>query len=304
MGQNVPNWYVQQYNQNIQALVQQKVSRLRMACTTGNYTGSGGSPVDQIGVYEMQDVGTRFEPMPRIDPPTDRRWIYPIDADLPVMIDKFDKLRLLTDPQSAYVQGNVRAANRKIDDRVLPAFFASAATGVNGGTPTAFGATGISGQVIGVNTGGTASGMNVAKLEAGRNLFVKNEVDLEEETLWVCYTGDEDQDLRNELQIISLDYNEKPVFNDKGLLLSWRGFNFIHSERPAISTNQTDDQSGSSHAVPMWVRSGMHVGIWDDIKTDISQRNDIRGLPWQAYTTLSVNATRLEEKKVAKIWCR
>jgi hypothetical protein len=94
------------------------------------------------------------------------------------------------------------------------------------------------------------------------------------------------------------------VFNDKGLIMSWRGFNFIHSERPSLTTTATDDAAGQSKAIPMWVKSGMYLGIWNDIKTNISQRNDLRGEPWQAYTKMSANATRLEEKKVVKIWCR
>jgi hypothetical protein len=301
MSVNIPTWYVQQYNQNIQQLVQQKVSRLRATCLTGTHVGTSASPVDQVGVIEMQDVTTRFEPMPRVDAPTDRRWVAPFDADLPQPIDTFDKLRLLTDPQSIYVTNAVAAANRKFDDRILTAFFAAAQTGVTGGTSTAFDTTN---QVVGVNTGGTASNMNVAKLEAGRKILLANEVNLEEEAIYVAITATEDQSLRNEIQVISMDFNEKPVFNDKGLIMSWRGFNFIHSERSALTTTATDDQAGSSKQIPMWVRSGMYLGIWNDINTNISQRNDLRGEPFQAYTKMSANATRLEEKKVVKIWAR
>jgi len=301
MSVNIPTWYVQQYNQNIQQLVQQKTSRLRQAVLSGPHTGKQASPVDQIGVVEMQDVTTRFEPMPRVDAAMDRRWVTPFDADLPQLIDKFDKLRLLTDPSSSYVTNAVSAANRKFDDRILPAFFAAAMTGEQGGSSTAFDATN---QVVGVNVGGTASGLNVAKLEAGRAILLRNEVDLEAEDIWLVISADEDTDLRSEIQVISLDFNEKPVFNDKGLLMRWRGFNFLHSERPVFTAVATDDQAGSSKAIPMWVKSGMYLGIWDEIATNISRRNDLRGEPWQAYTTMTANATRLEEKKVVKIWAR
>jgi hypothetical protein len=300
MSVNIPTWYVQQYNTNIQQLVQQKVSRLRAAVMTGSHQGTSASPVDQIGVIEMQDVNGRFEPMPRVDAPTDRRWVSPYDADLPQLIDTFDKLRLITDPQSAYVTNAVSAANRKFDDRILPAFFAAAATGVTGGTSTAFDTTN---QVVGVNTGGTDSKLNVAKLEAGRQIFMTNEVDLENEAIYVAIPAKDENALRSEIQVISLDFNERPVFNDRGLIMSWRGFNFIHSERPSLTAEATDDQSGTSRALPMWVKSGMYLGIWNDINTNISQRNDLRGEPFQVYTKMSANATRLEEKKVVKIWC-
>jgi len=249
MSVNIPTWYVKQYNTNLVQLVQQKKSRLRSFVTSGNYTGEAASPVDQVGIVEMQEVNGRFEPMPRVDAPTDRRWVVPLDNDLPQLIDKFDKLRLLTDPSSIYVTNGVSAANRKMDDRIGVAFFASASTGVTGGTATAFDATN---QVVGVNTGGTASNLNVAKLEAGRAKLMTNEVELEEEPIYVCISSTEDTALRGEIQVISLDFNEKPVFNDKGLIMSWRGFNFAHSQRSWLTTTATDDQSGSSKAIPMW----------------------------------------------------
>jgi hypothetical protein len=154
MSVNIPTWYVQQYNTNIQALVQQKQSRLRMAVTSAPYYGQQASPVDQLGTIEMTDVTTRFSPMERTDVPLDRRWVAPLPADVAQLIDSFDKLLLLTDPNSEYVANAVRAANRKFDDRILGAFFTNATTGVQGGTSTAFDTTN---QVVGVNTGGTAS---------------------------------------------------------------------------------------------------------------------------------------------------
>jgi hypothetical protein len=299
MSANLPTWFIEQYNNNVQLLVQQRVSRLRNAVTIGTYKGTQASPVDQVGVLEMNEVTGRFEPMPRSDAPLDRRWVSPLDADLAQLCDTFDKLRVANDPMSGETQAAAAAANRKWDDRILVGFFATAATGVRGQTAVTFPST----QVVSVNTGGTDSKLNVAKLEEGRRILMANEVNLEEEAIWVCVSSKDENSLRSEIQIISLDFNDKPVFNDKGLIMSWRGFNFIHSERPSITTEGTDDQSGSSRAVPMWVKSGMHAGIWDDINSNISQRHDLRGEPWQIYTKLSVNATRLEEKKIVKIWC-
>lgn len=301
MSVNVPNWYVSQYSTNIQQLVQQKMSRLRSACSPMTAVGNQASPVDQIGVVEMQDVVSRFSPMARVDAPTDRRWVFPTDADLPQLIDSFDKLKILTDPNGIYVQNAVAAANRKIDDVVGASFFASAKTGVAGATSTAFDT---SNQVVSVNTGGTASGLNVAKLEAARTILLANEVDLEGEEIYCAITSAEHLKLMSEIQVLSMDYNDRPVMNNKGLITSFRGINFIHSERSFLTTTATDDAAGSSRQIPFWVKSGMNVTVWNEIETAIDQRADIQGRPWQAYTKLSVGATRIEEKKVVKIWCR
>jgi len=301
MSVNIPNWYVTTYSQNIKLLVQQKLSRFRAAVTSGSYVGTNASVVDQYGQIEMSEMVARFAPMPRTDAPLDRRWVAPLDADVAQLIDSFDKLRLLTDPNSTYVQGATAAANRKFDDRIGTAFFANAATGVTGASSTAFDSTN---QVVGVNTGGTGSGLNVAKLEAGRTILLGNEVQVEEEPIYVAITALDHQQLMNEIQIINLDFNEQIAYDSNGILKKWRGFNFIHSERPWLTTKVTDDQAGQSRQLPMWVPSGMHLGIWNEIETAIDVRADLQGRPWQAYTKMSANATRLEEKKVVKIWAR
>lgn len=301
MSVNVPNWYVQQFNQNIQMLVQQKQSRLRSAVTNGTNYGQNAAPVDQIGTVEMQEVTQRFAPMPRVDAPTDRRWVSPIDCDLPQLIDSFDKLKLLTDPNSIYVQNAVAAANRKMDDIIIASFFRNAATGVSATTAsTPFDTTN---HVVSVNTGGTASNLNVAKLRAGKKILLANEAIDPSTPLNCLITATEHDSLLNEIQVISLDFNDKPVMVD-GWVTRFLGINFIHSERPGLTTTATDDAAGQSKQIPLWVPSGMYLGVWNDINTNVSQRNDIQGEPWQAYTKMSAGSTRLEEKKVVKIWCR
>ena len=57
MTANVPTWYVQQYNTNLQMLVQQKQTRLRSAVRSGTHVGQSASPVDQIGVIDEPQDG-------------------------------------------------------------------------------------------------------------------------------------------------------------------------------------------------------------------------------------------------------
>lgn len=300
MSVNIPQWFVNQYNQNIMQLVQQKQSRLRSAVMTATGVGQQASPVDQIGSVEMQEVTTRFAPMGRVDATVDRRWCRPTDADLPQMIDTFDKLKIITDPQGIYVTNAVSAANRKFDDLIGNAFFAAAATGITGATSTPFDATN---QVVVVNTGGTDSALNVAKLEAARTILMSNEVEFESDTINCVITSKDHKALMSEIQVLSYDFNEKAVYNGSGVIQSFRGVNFIHSERPWATTEATDDQSNQSRQVPFYVKSGMTLMVWNDIQTDVSIRNDIQGLPYQVYTKLSAGATRTEEKRVVKIWC-
>ena len=138
MSVNLPTHYVQQYSTNIALLLQQKGSKLRNTVMTGSHVGKQASPVDQFGSIEMQPVSSRFAPMGRVDAATDRRWVFPSDFDLPQLIDEFDKLRLITDPSSSYVQNAVMAAGRQFDRLICSAFTGTAKTGEAGGTSTIF----------------------------------------------------------------------------------------------------------------------------------------------------------------------
>lgn len=303
MSVNIPNWYYTEYSRNIDLLLQQRDSRLSGAVMTGMHTGEKASPVDQLGSVEMVDVTSRFAPMGRVDAPTERRWVFPVSSDLPQMIDTFDKLKIITDPQSSYVTNAVAAGQRRKDRHILSAFFAASSIGVNAGSSESFGTTVTTsgGYNVSVGTGGAASGMNVAKLKAGVRRMMEANVDVEAEGgVNVAISAKQHDELLNELQVINADYGTS-IFGGQRLLTSWWVCKFHHTE---LLTTGTDDAAGTSTQVPMWVKSGMHLGLWDSLTTDISQRKDIQGLPWQVYVKMTAGATRLELGKVIRIWSR
>lgn len=293
MSINLPSHYVIQYSSNINLLLQEKGSKLRPYVTEGSYVGKQASPVDQFGAIEMQSVTSRFAAMGRVDAAVDRRWVFPSDYDLPQLIDTFDKLRLLTDPESTYVQNAVFAAGRQIDRLILLATTGTAKTGEAGGTSTSF----TSDNEVDVATGGSNSRLNVAKLLALQELMLANSVDFMNEEIVIPLTAKDNSALLNEIQIISSDFNggDKPVLKD-GRVVRFLGMSFVYcqlTETVMAGTNEV--------TIPAWVRSGMHLGVWNDLTTSISRRNDLQGEPWQAYVYMTAGATRLEEKKVYSI---
>jgi hypothetical protein len=290
MSVNLPSHYVVQYSSNINLLLQEKGSKLRPYVTQGNYVGKQASPVDQFGAIEMQAVTSRFAAMGRVDAAVDRRWVFPSDYDLPQLIDTFDKLRLLTDPESTYVQNAVFAAGRQMDRLILLATTGTAKTGEAGGTSTSF----TSGNEVDVATGGSNSRLNVAKLLALQELMLANAVDFMNEEVVIPLTAKDNSALLNEIQIISSDFNggDRPVLKD-GRVQRFLGMTFVYcqlTETVLAGTNEV--------TIPAWVKSGMHLGIWNDVTTSISKRNDLQGEPWQAYVYMTAGATRLEENKV------
>lgn len=296
MSVNLVNLYVQQYATQLQLLLQQKGSRLRSTVTEGPHMGSQASPVDQIAKVAANKVTSRFGDMPRVDATTDRRWVFPTDYDLPQLIDTFDRLRLLNDPNSSYVTNGVFAMGRAMDGEILNGILGTNQTGIQGATAVTF----PTGQTINVGTGAAAAvGLNVEKLRKAQELLLAAEVEADEPRFMII-TAKQHSDLLREIQITSLDFNDKPVLVG-GKVTEFMGFNFIHTE---LVPTGTDDLSGTSTKVPFWVKSGVYMGMWNDINTNISMRNDLQGIPWQAYCKGTFGATRLEEKKVGLIYCR
>ena len=293
MSENLPEWYARQYSTNIQLLLQYQGSKLSPLVTTGTYVGDQASPVDQVGSVEMQEVTQRFAPMGRVDAPLDRRWVFPRDFDLPQLVDKFDKLRLLTDPESTFVQNGVIAAGRQKDRVILSSFFASARVGTNGSTPKAF----TSANEVDVAVGGANSRLNVEKFLAVRELMRANHVDLEMEPVYCILTAKDESALLKEIQITSSEFSGKdaPVLVD-GRLVRFLGINFVYCELAEEMLAGTNEVT-----IPVWVKSGMHIGIWNDIRTSISQRHDLQGEPWQAYIYATFGGTRIDEDKVYAI---
>jgi hypothetical protein len=123
MSQQITTQFVQQFSTNVQLLLQQKGSRLRGTIREGMHVGEQASPVDQIGSVAAIKRTTRYPDLTPMDTPADRRWVFPSDYDWNDMIDNIDKLRMIVDPQSAYVQNGVAAMGRAMDAEIIPAFF-------------------------------------------------------------------------------------------------------------------------------------------------------------------------------------
>ena len=289
MSFNVSTHFVQQYTTNIQLLLQQKGSKLRDAVMSASYVGKAAKAVEQIGAVNPVKNQSRHSDTPLISTPADARWVFPSDYDWADLIDDQDKLRMLIDPTSSYVQNGVYALGRAMDQEILEAFFGTAKTGENGSTSTSF----LSTQQVAVGTGSSAAtGMNIAKLRMAKKILMANNVDIENDPLYVAITAADHDALLNEAQVISMDYNAKPVLVD-GRVTEFMGFQFIHTELIPV------DADGYKR-IPVWAKSGMHLGMWNDIKTSVDRRADKRN-SYQVYVTGTYGATRTEEKKVVEI---
>ena len=300
MSDPITTAFVQQYTSNVAFLLQQMGSRFRGLVMEGAHVGKAAVVVEQFGSTAAQKKISRHSDTPLIQVPQDRRWVYPTDYEWADLIDDQDKLRLLIDPTSPLAQAGAMALGRSIDDEIVGAFFGTAYTGESGGTAVTF----PSAQDVAATVGGTSGnvGLNVDKLRSARRLLRKAEVDLDNEQAHCMIDAEKENDLLNQAQIINADYNARPVLTD-GKLASYLGFDFHHSERiPGGDTSLASPSITSGHDIPVWVSSGMHLGMWNDINGRIDPRAD-KSYSTQVYAKGTFGATRVEEKRVVRIKC-
>jgi hypothetical protein len=148
-----------------------------------------------------------------------------------------------------------------------------------------------------------ATNLTVAKLREVVKTFLQNNVDLDREQITGALNAKAHDSLLGEIQVTSMDYQTKPVL-EEGRIRRFMGINFVLTEEVTGLCIGTDDLAGTSTGIPFWVNSGMHLGVWVDQTTNITQRTDLKLQPWQIYMDMMIGATRIEEKKVVRVWCR
>jgi hypothetical protein len=285
MSNEIFDWSVIDYKSTVDHLLQQKGSKLRSTVMEGSYKGKSGVPVNQIGAVTAQKRTTRHSDTPLIETPHDRRWVYPNDYEWADLIDDQDQLRIIADPTSPYAVNGAYALGRAMDDEIISALDGTAKTGEDGGTSVTFPAA----QVAPT----TAGGLTIAKLREAKKILLANEVDMEMDTITCLIGAEQHDDLLGETQAISLDYNDRPVLVD-GRITRFMGFNFVDIQRLPLS--------GTDRSVFVYAKSGVHCGLWNDITTRITERDD-KSYSTQVYVKGTFGATRTEEGKVVKITC-
>lgn len=291
MSQNSTALYSQQYQTNVELLLQQMGPKVMPTFSMMTATGKAAVAADQIGAIEADERTTRYDDIVPKDPVHTRPWVYPRTFDASMFLDSFDQMRMLSDPKSKYVVNVVAAMGRKQDDEAIRAFFDARNIGETGSTSSPFPAA----QQVSVNTGGTASGLNVEKLQEAIQKLEEAEVDLDREQLYCVITPKQKRNLMNEIEVTSGDFFKGQVMSTRSVS-GFLSINFIVSNRLLL------DGSGYSR-IPLYVPSGMMFCQWDGVKTDVTQRKDKRGLPWQCYGEVTSGAVRVEDGRVVEIKC-
>lgn len=286
MSSQITETFTRQYKSTVELLLQTKGSQLRRAVMEDSYTGEGGRPVNQIGPVAARRRISRHGDTPLIETPHASRWVEPNDYEWADLIDDQDKLRTIVDSQSAYAQNGAYALGRAMDAEILNAAFATAKTGPQGGSTETF-------STSSYQIASGSVGLTVDKLKTAKRKLMAAKVDVRNDPLFIVATSAQHYNLLNETQAISRDYNSAPVLVD-GLITRFMGFEFIWMEEVNLSSTDRN--------VMCWAKSGMHLGMWNDITTRISERAD-KSYATQVYVKGTFGATRTQAGKVISILC-
>ena len=293
MPDNITVASVQQYKANVELLLQQTDSRLAGAVTVGSYVGKAASTVEQFGSATAVQRTSRHADTPLLDLSQDKRWVFPADYEWASLVDKQDQLRAIVELTSPYAMAGAAAMNRVKDDIILAAIFGTNYTGENGTTAETFGVLGSGTYDVGVNTGGTASALNVAKLQSGiQKLMLANKGELSE-SVYGAISSYEHDSLLKEMQVVNKDYGNSAVLVD-GKVKRFMGVDFIITERLTVTSG--------NRLIPLWLKSGMHLGMWDEVRAEIGPRAD-KGYATQVYLAMTLGATRTQLGKQIRIQC-
>ena len=301
MSTQIPVAFVDQFKSNTLLLSQQKQSQLRGCCRMEPITGDT-MYVEIIGPKDAQVRGARHGATPISDADHTRRKLSMADYVVPAdIIDKPDRLKMLIDPQSVYVQNQVFSLNRVIDDVIITALGASALEGHAGGTTIVYSAVGecrvvqSTGTIAAAgtaHTGGTETPLTIAKLLTCKEILDNGNIDESRQRYFVTNPHNLNQ-LMNTTEVKSADYNTVKALA-QGYVDTFMGFKFIKSTRLATGA---DTDCIRSYA---FAQDAIVLAVAEEPTVSIDLRPDLLNST-QVYSTLSIGATRVEGPAVVSI---
>lgn len=305
MSAQITTAFVDQFGANVFHLSQQKGSRLRSCVRVESQNGESQF-YDRIGKVAAVKKAGRHSNTPQLDTPHTRRRVTLEDYEWADLIDKEDKVRMLNDPASEYVMAAMWALGRSMDDEIIAASIGTAYGGQKGATSVTLPTT----QQYAANDGSATSNLNIITLRAVKRMMDQKEV---EGKRYLACAAVQIEALLGQTAVTSSDFNTVKALV-QGEVNTYLGFEFVRIERlgtqsAALSGSGTTGVVGSGTSLVgyrqafAWSHDGLLLAIGANMQSRISERSD-KSYSMQAYASMSVGATRMEEEKVVEILCK
>lgn len=292
----------QMYSTSVYHLVQQKGSLLSTFVRNETLKGKRGF-FDSIGPVTATKRQGRHSATPQTDTPHSRRSVTMADYEWSDRVDDQDKLRMLWDPTSYYVQAAVMAFGRAKDDVIIEAVDGISYAGEEGSTQVVL----PTDRMIAANDGTAHTKLNVITLRQVKYMFDKLDVD---EQIYMAVDAADIQSLLADEKLVSADYNTVRALVN-GEVDSFMGIKFIRinrlkdeSEIIKFGNDGVYNAGGTSaqgyRKCLAFCTSGVILATGENVMTRIAE-DATHGFNSIVYARMSIGATRLEEEKVLKV---
>ena len=289
-----------QFSTLLRLKLQQQSSLLRGRVMEGSHAGAKmASPVQFLGALSMKTPQGRFAPKQYEEQDYSRRWIVPIDKEADQYIDNFDQLKTPIDPKSQLVARAAAACGRAWDDEIIRAATATSTIGTDTGSLSTEAWDTTDFQIAGDFAASAAVGLTVAKLNEAYRILEKYHALDEDKSITLVIGSQQHADLRNQAQVTSSDFNKNGGVLENGVVKRYMGMDIVVSKRLNVVTDK--DSNANQRSCLAFVKFGLYLGTWQDVKTEVFRRSDLSSNPWDINTMISFGATRLELGRVIQI---
>lgn len=295
---NITTAFVQSYGNDVAMMAQQTESRL-LPYVRKEMTKSERHFFELYDTHALPELaGTRNADLILGDTNFERRAVDLVDYEDTKAINKFDVQKMQIDPKAPVTMAQAAAFGRLMDRIIARAVFADMKTGKTGSVTSALPAT----QLVGVashlfNTGASGNAyLTTSKVTEAGAIMDANEIPAENRI--IVADGWNLRQLLSDVRASSTDFVDAHNM-ENGYISQWGGFKFIRLEDLEAKT------AGGAACKRCFAfhPDSVAMAINENVTSDISQRKDKTGLPFQSYMSLSMAATRLQNKGVVEIEC-
>lgn len=263
--------------------------------SSDSYQDKGAQLIDRFGHLDLEEKQARNEDTNNTDVNVERRFIKkPKSADVAPLIDRDDQKQTKVDLNSPIAQSTGLAVRRYHDKQWLKGYFGNGWTGEDGDTAVPFDANNI------IDLGGNFTKDALLELREQMNL---GDVDTESEEPIVLLDPQSETGLLKIPEYVDADFNEtRPLV--RGEIKPWLGFRFVRANlksRKAFGDAVDLLVPAPNHiALPAFVPSGLHRGVWTEFWGKITERNDKKHST-QIYAEACSAVARVDEAKTFQL---
>ncbi len=285
MPESITTAFVNQYQNTMRMLLQQKDSRLE--ATTIPPVKMEGEYLywERLAATEAIELPGRHADTPNIEPDHTRRRSTAQPYVWATLLDRTDAARMLVDPKGPYQESARAAMNRRKDRVILAALGGTAYSGKAGATSVSLPA----GQKVAHGS----AGMTISKLLSAKQLL--DEAEAPQEGRYFVCPSESIIDLLGTTEVTSADYNTVRALAS-GQVDSFLGFKFIQTELVYLE-NSSSTTTWYCYA---FCKGAIGFGTIEDVTVRLTERSD-KNYAWQPYVSMDMGATRVEDEMVVEV---